>query len=158
MRRIDLHMDGVVARARARLWARVTRPRAPILRRLAGLIPGVAAPIDPAEAAAFQEAARESFRTGTTLGARKRLATVPLTESPASLSGAVRPTVSVSAPTAPAVAPAAGPEREPAVIEGPARRQAGDTAPGFLLRTPTSVTPVADDFFDGLVRSVEGDR
>jgi len=40
----------------------------------------------------------------------------------------------------------------------PRRRQPGDTAPDFLLRTPTSVTPVADDFFDDLIRRVEGDR
>ena len=26
-----------------------------------------------------------------------------------------------------------------------------------LLRTPRSVTPVADDFFDGLIRRVEGE-
>lgn len=47
------------------------------------------------------------------------------------------------------------PEESPAP---PRRRQPGDTAPGFLLRTPTSVTRVADDFFDGLIRRVEGDR
>ena len=40
----------------------------------------------------------------------------------------------------------------------PRRRKPGETAPDFLLRTPTSVTPVADDFFDGLIRRVEGDR
>jgi hypothetical protein len=27
-----------------------------------------------------------------------------------------------------------------------------------LLRTPRGVTPVADDFFDGLIRRVERDR
>jgi len=40
----------------------------------------------------------------------------------------------------------------------PSRRKPGETAPDFLLRTPTSVAPVADDFFDGLTRRVEGDR
>jgi hypothetical protein len=34
----------------------------------------------------------------------------------------------------------------------------GETAPGFLLETPTGVVKVADDFFDGLVRRVERDR
>jgi hypothetical protein len=38
------------------------------------------------------------------------------------------------------------------------RRLPGDTAPDFLLRAPTSVTPKADDFFDGLVQQVERDR
>jgi hypothetical protein len=40
----------------------------------------------------------------------------------------------------------------------PRRRQPGETAPDFLLRTPTNVAPVADDFFDGIIRRVEGDR
>lgn len=38
------------------------------------------------------------------------------------------------------------------------RRSAGDTAPEALLRTPSRVTPVADEFFDGLTKRVEGDR
>jgi hypothetical protein len=33
-----------------------------------------------------------------------------------------------------------------------------DTAPDFLLLPPPSVTPVADAFFAGLIRRVEGDR
>jgi hypothetical protein len=40
----------------------------------------------------------------------------------------------------------------------PLRRQPGDTAPDFLLRTPASATLVADDFFDGLIRRIESDR
>ena len=36
--------------------------------------------------------------------------------------------------------------------------QAGDTAPDFLLQAPPGVRPVADDFFHGLIRRVEGDR
>jgi hypothetical protein len=40
----------------------------------------------------------------------------------------------------------------------PQRRQPGDTAPGSLLRTPSSVAPVADEFFDSLIRRVESDR
>ena len=38
------------------------------------------------------------------------------------------------------------------------RRQPGDTAPEFLLQTPTSVTHAADDFFDGITRRIERDR
>ena len=49
----------------------------------------------------------------------------------------------------------ATPRESPA---SPRRRQPGETAPDFLLRTPTSVTPVADDFFNGLIRRIEGDR
>jgi hypothetical protein len=40
----------------------------------------------------------------------------------------------------------------------PRHRRAGETAPEFLLRTPPSVAPAADDFFNGLVRRIEGDR
>jgi hypothetical protein len=40
---------------------------------------------------------------------------------------------------------------------GQRRRQADSPAPDYL-RTPSSVAPVADDFFDGLIRRVEGDR
>jgi hypothetical protein len=43
-------------------------------------------------------------------------------------------------------------------LPGRNRRQADSSAPDYLLRTPTSVAPVADDFFDGLIRRVEGDR
>ena len=37
-------------------------------------------------------------------------------------------------------------------------RQHGDTAPDFLLQSPTSLTVAADHFFDGLVRRAESDR
>ncbi len=40
----------------------------------------------------------------------------------------------------------------------PRRRKPGETAPDFLLQAPTGVAPVADDFFDSLIRQVEGDR
>lgn len=40
----------------------------------------------------------------------------------------------------------------------PRRRQPGETAPDFLLRPPTNVAPVADEFFDGLVERIEGHR
>jgi hypothetical protein len=49
----------------------------------------------------------------------------------------------------------APPDGEPA---SRLRRTPGDTVPDFLLRAPTSVIPVADDFFDDLIRQVEGDR
>jgi hypothetical protein len=153
MRGFETKPDGVVARVRARLSA--------LMRRLRTRI-------HPGEAAAFEKAAREAFRASMTPEARKPsrpethkpFAPVPSSESPGTVSGAVRPAGTVVAPTAPPAAtviesvqeaPAAGPPgREP-------RRHAGDTAPDFLLRTPRT-TPVADDFFDGLIRRVEGDR
>jgi hypothetical protein len=54
----------------------------------------------------------------------------------------------------------ATPDRVPEAVSPapPRRRQPGDTAPDFLLRAPTSVSPKADDFFDGLVQQVERDR
>ena len=70
-----------------------------------------------------------------------------------------RTAVWVSAPRAdakPAVPADGGPEGgSPAP---PRRHQPGDTAPDSLLQAPTSVVAVADDFFDGLVRQIEGDR
>ena len=83
--------------------------------------------------------------------------------APAAASAEPEATVRASAwatpPSQPAeqsAAPVRGaPEESPAP---PHRRQPGDTAPDFLLRTPTSVTRVADDFFNGLIRQVEGDR
>jgi hypothetical protein len=47
------------------------------------------------------------------------------------------------------VAASAAPARPP-------RR--GETAPDHLLQAPPGVAPVADDFFDALIRRVEGDR
>jgi hypothetical protein len=148
MRRFEIHTNKVVAHVRARLSALMRRTRT--LTR-----------IHPGEAAAFEEAAREAFRASSTLKARTPFVSVPTAESPGSVSGAVRAVVTVSAPTAPALATAIEWAREPAAAEPPGRkprRQAGDTAPDFLLRTPSSVTPVADDFFDGLIRQVESDR
>ena len=37
-------------------------------------------------------------------------------------------------------------------------RAPGDTAPDFMLRAPASVTTLADDFFDGLIRPGDGER
>ena len=38
------------------------------------------------------------------------------------------------------------------------RGAAGETAPDFLLRAPSSVAQMSEDFFDGLVRHVEDER
>ena len=55
-------------------------------------------------------------------------------------------------------AASAGPPPETAAEEPGTRkrRQPGDGAPGALLRTPTGAESVAQDFFDSLIRRVEG--
>jgi hypothetical protein len=68
------------------------------------------------------------------------------------------PEVSTAVPEVSTAVPEVARVEEPSPTERPARRQAGDTAPEFLLRTPTSVTRVVDDFLDGVIRRVEGDR
>ena len=51
------------------------------------------------------------------------------------------------------------PTPDPASAAAPRLPRApGDTAPDFMLRAPAIVTPVADDFFDGLIRQVDGER
>lgn len=169
---MNIHIADVVARAGARLAALVRWPRAPGIERPDGLTPGAAPGVYPAEAAAWEAIVRESFRAGVRLeaptapeaGRTAGSSTSPSAAGPPISSvfarrapAAARRVASVSAPTAPAAEPA----REPAADGQPELghlQQAGDTAPEFLLRTPTRVTPVADDFFDGLIRRVEGDR
>ena len=142
----------------------VRRPRATALHRLARLIPGVASRIDRAEATEYEEATRKAFRAGTSLQSPKLFAPPRVVESPGLKLGAARPGAFISAPPAPPAPPATPaiePARQPADVEPPARGhggQAGETAPDFLLRTPKSVIPIADDFFDGLIRRIEGDR
>jgi hypothetical protein len=151
----------------------VRRPRAFTIRLLYRL----AGRIDPAEAAAYEEAARKAFQTGTLVDAPKPSGSVPSAESAGSL--AARPLGSLAGRTgpqaeliakrsAPFVAEPTGEtlESHVATAEEPAvadrlpdrnSRDVGDSAQD-LLRTPRSVTSVADDFFDGLIRRVEGDR
>jgi len=85
----------------------------------------------------------------------------PTDESRTPASWAPSPFAPVSAWTVPAVAPANKPVPRPAAAEAPAarhRRQAGETAPDRLLRPSENVDSAAGDFFDGLVRLVEGKR
>lgn len=162
-------LDDVNARVRAHLAALVRRLRAPALRSLGGLMPRVAARIDPAETAAYEEAVNEAFRAATLEDPRplglappaKPLVPTPPAEASASMSGAARPLAYGSAPATHGAAAAVESAQEPTTAERLApwrRQQAADTVPDFLLQTPTRVTPVADDFFEGLIRRVEGDR
>jgi hypothetical protein len=151
-----------------------------VLRGLIGLVRGGAGRNDRRDAAAYEEAAREAFRGGSSLDALRPVAPPPTTLPPASpladrpltsvarettgpkrRPGARRAVEAVSPATAPIAASEAVPAEEPAVSQPPTqrnRRKAGETAPDHLLRTPTGGTPVVDDFFDGLIRRVEGDR
>jgi hypothetical protein len=217
MRLGRVHLADVVGRARASFAGLAVRPHGLGLRNLVGRLRGSPSYIDPAEAAAYEEATRQAFRTGTkreppktrppvptagsaasvSVGAhavasipelatpavgattkRRRdplttpqpglprhqtgeTASAPIAGSVSSKSRARRPTLAGPTPIAPPAAPTPEPAPEPANPEPPARRlsrQAGETAPDFLLRAPTGVAPIVDDFFDGLVQRVEGDR
>jgi hypothetical protein len=217
MRLGRVHLADVVGRARASFAGLAVRPHGPGLRNLVGRLRGSPSYIDPAEAAAYEEATRQAFRTGTrveppgtpvhvptvgstasvSIGTRaitpiSELATpavgapaklgrdpqpttmprwprhrtgeivdAPMDESAQSMPGPARSGGPAAAPAAPAAVTGSEPARAPADSEPQARRpnrQAGETAPDFLLRTPTSVAPIVDDFFDGLIRRVEGDR
>jgi hypothetical protein len=133
------------------------------LGRLARLIPGVASRLDR-EAAEYEEAMRQAFQAGTSPRSRKLPVPARIFESSASTVGAARPVAFVPVPPAPptsAATPAIEPAGQSEHAKAPSRRhggQAGETAPDFLLRTPKSVIPIADDFFDGLIRRVEGKR
>jgi hypothetical protein len=132
--------------------------------------------LDPRDAAAYEEAAREAFKAGTPNDVRTATPSIdaadlrareappvgsfapdarphgpPTTERPASLGS--RPTAK---PHVSDRATAEGPAIDDAA---PAPEVRGAVDPtNDLLRTPRSVTPVADDFFDGLIRRVEGER
>jgi hypothetical protein len=141
---------------------------------------------DPEEAAAYKEAAREAFRT-TGVVLRRPEPSRPEPSRPASPGDRRRPdgtpegqidTV-IDAPSynrkrTVTRSIASGPLPEIEIVDpgatlgedviadasepGQGRNQAKASAPGHLLREPANVTRVADDFFDGVVRRVEGDR
>jgi hypothetical protein len=144
-----------------RLWrARLNRRGSDSVRTLAGIISNMRRRIGGREASTFEEAVREAFRAAMVLGPALPLPSPVDPESPAARQDGLRPISTVlvpmlggnlqkqEAPDRPEVTPSAA--RPP--------RQAGDTAPDHLLRPSASVPAVADDFFDGLVRRVEGDR
>jgi hypothetical protein len=119
LRVVETHVSGLVARARARLEALVERLRSPTLRRLAGHLPGVAAPLGPSEAAAFEEATREAFRAATLKSAMPlgRIPTAgPLPAAPA----AALPAAPVSPRTVPTSKPEAVTLAAPPEAESPA--------------------------------------
>jgi hypothetical protein len=126
---------------------------------LAGVVSSLKRRIGVGKASEFDVAAREAFRAGIVVGAPTRLRSAPQT-SPAPRPDMLRPISTALTPMAGVGRPTPEapnqPERNPWPTRPP--RQAGDTAPDFLLRRSEGVAAVADDFFDSLVRRVEGDR
>ncbi len=140
--------------------------------------PGKAAP----EFSSFEEAERAAYRASTT----ERAATtttaptdaqdIPIgIDHPEGLRGAIARPAGPTPATSPEAISATVARLEdvhPASssaesipsstgVEAPgvrSRRRPGDTAPESLLRTPPGAAAVANDFFDALVRRVEGDR
>ena len=113
--------------------------------------------LDGKEAGAYDEAVRVAYRTDTTIDVPRPMAPP---ESPPFDPRLQRPIRSSSIPTPdPTIRPvdSAEPRAVPEVKARGRRPELGDKAPEGL-RTPASVTSVADDFFDGLIRRVEGDR
>ena len=118
------------------------------------------------EAAEFDAAARQAFHAALKLDRGTPSAPVPLetrpSETPEPVPGPVNGT-GLSAWATPSIPPPerlatlAGQSPEDA-IAAPHWRQPGETAPDSLMQTSSNVTLVADDFFDGLIRRVEGDR
>ena len=155
------------------------RPLAAARGVLARLVPGRGARTAASQAAEFDAAARNAYQSALKLETAAPLAPAQPAARSAGAPTSAPPTAPVTTP-APVATPASIPARvsawatppiQPAEQsaapvggapeESPApsrRRQPGDTAPDFPLRTPTSVTRVADDFFDGIIRRVEGDR
>ena len=120
-----------------------------------------AAPLAPAQPAAHSAGAPTSAPPAAPAPVAIPTSAPPAAPAPVATPAAVpaRASAWATPPIQPAeqsAAPVGGaPEESPAPSR---RRQPGDTAPDFPLRTPTSVTRVADDFFDGIIRRVEGDR
>jgi hypothetical protein len=126
-------------------------------------------PSDPA----FEEAARKAFLAGTVLEAPK-----PPPPAQSARKPAERPLETVGGrPASPIAAIRTRPAAQPGLAEqtlephdtrGDDRptddafpdRGARKADPSWpdLLRTPSAVAPVADDFFDGLIRRTERDR
>jgi hypothetical protein len=137
-------------------------------RRLLGrLVPRFGEGIGATEAAEFDAAARQAYQAALKLDLGSRAPASPPSQPPDGPDPVPEPleTAEAEAPiwaTRPSLldvrlADLPGQAPEPASA-APQRRQPGGTAPGSLLRTPSSVAPVADEFFDSLIRRVESDR
>jgi hypothetical protein len=112
------------------------------------------------DAGAFHEAVRAAYKADTPIDAPRPIGPAETAESPPSglrPAPPIRPdvvpdhrtTIRPVEPALPAAVAEPDPERRPVV---------DPTAPESTLRTPISVTSVAEDFFESLIRRVEGDR
>jgi hypothetical protein len=123
------------------------------------------------EAAEFDAAARQAYQAALKLETGSPLAPASPPSRPADAPEPVPEPLATAAVDAPTWAALTGPQSQPSDrpaspvlarpdLAGAAQsRQLGDTAaPHSLLRTPSTVTPVADEFFDSLIRRVESDR
>ena len=143
--------------------------RAAARRLLGRLRPGRGPGIGATEAAEFDAAARQAYQAALKLDrgmplapaqpeARSAEAPRPVPDSAIAAgesAWATQPGPPNSLSERLAVAGGESPEQ---VSAAPQQRQPGETAPGSLLRTPSNVTLVADEFFDSLIRRVESDR
>ena len=140
----------------------------PFANRIAGIIDEMRArlaaspgPVGGKDANAYDEAAKEAYLAGTVKDAPKPIGlpvadhsapSVPAPTGPRHPALAAAPTVAV--PRAVSPSPTAVPEAN----EAGRPRLGGETAAEPMPRIPASVASIADDFFDGLIRRVEGDR
>lgn len=155
----------LVVHRQARSAAVVKRLRERLLDRLWSFRLGAPGPVEPAEVAAFQQASRELFQDNQRLAGAHPPDSIDSAPSPVDHPHpppAVPDTAAASEPPIKSITPIPGStvsSREFAVEERLRERnpQVGDeTAPDSLLKIPTIVTPVADDFFAGLIRGAEG--
>lgn len=145
------------------------RPQIPRLRRPVKLAPQRDRHIDPAEAAEWEAIVRDPIAPDARPADSWAPTSAPVAESltpAAGAAGVALPLPNDLSSTGP-VTPTSAPAQAPTELTRHAatdhsqhhlRQLAGETAPDFLLRTPSGVSPIADDFFDGLIRRVEGDR
>lgn len=113
--------------------------------------------LDGKEAGAYDEAVRVAYRTDTTIDAPRPIAPPESPPFDPRLQRPIRSSSMTKPGTTIRPVESAAPPAVPEVKARGRRPQIGETAPESL-RTPASVTSVADDFFDGLIRRVEGDR
>ena len=125
------------------------------------VIQGSAEPLAPAGLApATAPRAKPERRSGP--ADQGQSATAPLTPAPLAAAAQLAAPAIASASSAAAEPPAeraaaSGSAEPPAPSALPRRRSLRDRA-RLPVSAPTSVTPMADDFFDGLIRQVKSDR
>jgi hypothetical protein len=142
--------------------------RAAARRLVARLRPGGGAAVGSIQAADFDVAARQAYRAALKLDDGMPLAPAPPRVRPAGppglgtegepLDGRDESAAAVAAdmpPEPPAAAFGESPER---ATDAPRRGRPTHTSPDSMLRTPSGVDSIADDFFDSLIRRVEDDR